>query len=214
MRRADLIAEKIETMILTGEVDVGERLDEGRLAALFGVSRTPVREALLSLTATGLAEHRPRRGVFVLRPTAAELLDLFEVMAGLEAMCGSLAARRIGSEALAWLRGSVLRSSEAAEAADADGYYHENEAFHFRIYRETGNAFLARETGRLHRRLRPFRRTQLQLRGRLEQSLAEHVGIVDALEAGDAAAASARLGAHVAVQGEKFHLLVRDIGAS
>ena len=214
MRRADLIAEKIEDMILSGAIGVGERLDEARLAALFGVSRTPVREALLSLTASGLAEHRPRRGVFVQRPTAGELLDMFEVMAGLEAMCGALAARRIGPPALAWLRGSILRSAEAAEAADADGYYHENEAFHFRIYDETGNRFLAAETGRLHRRLRPFRRVQLQRRGRLAQSLAEHRAIVDALEAGEPDAAAAALEAHVAVQGEKFHLLVREAGVA
>lgn len=214
MRRADDIAEEIEDMILSGAAGVGERLDEARLAARFGVSRTPVREALLSLVASGLAEHRPRRGVFVQRPTAAELLDMFEVMAGLEAMCGDLAARRIGAEAVAWLRGSAGRGAEAVGADDADRYYHENEAFHFRIYDETGNAFLARETGRLHRRLRPFRRTQLHLRGRLAQSLAEHRAIVDALEAGDAAAAAERLRAHVAVQGEKLHVLVRGLDAA
>lgn len=214
MRRADSIAEAIEDMILSGAVGVGERLDEARLAERFGVSRTPVREALMSLAASGLAVHRPRRGVFVGQPTPAELLDMFEVMAGMEAMCGRLAARRIGREAVAALRDSVARCAAALEAGDADGYYRENEAFHFRIYDETGNRFLAAETGRLHRRLRPFRRTQLQLRGRMRQSLAEHEGIVAALEAGDGEAAAAALEAHVAVQGEKFHLLLREAGAA
>ena len=209
--RADTIADQIEQMILTGEFADGDRLDEHRLAERFGVSRTPVREALQRLAQSGLAEHIVRRGVFVRHPGPLELIEMFEVMAEIEAFCGRLAARRISDAALDELRAANQRCRAALERGDADGYYADNETFHQVIYRESGNAFLAREAGRLHRRLQPFRRMQLRLRGRMAQSMAEHEAIVSALAAGDADRAGAALRGHVAVQGERFHDLMAGL---
>ncbi|WP_108263623.1 GntR family transcriptional regulator [Mangrovicoccus ximenensis] len=207
-RRADIIAETLEERICDGTYPDGERLDEVRLAESFGVSRTPLREALQKLALSGLVEQLPRRGVFVRQPGPVELMEMFEVMAEMEAVCGRLAAARITDEALAELDAANAECRKAVTAQDADAYYLENERFHHIIYRESGNAFLAQETGSLHRRLKPFRRMQLRLRGRLPQSMSEHEEIVAALRAGDGAAAADALRAHVAVQGEKFRFLM------
>lgn len=213
-RRADLIAQELEGRILHGDFRHGDRLDEVRLAEEFGVSRTPVREAFQRLALSGLIEQLPRRGVFVREPGPVELLEMFEVMAEIEAVCARLAATRISDAALEELSEANTRCSQAVADADTDRYYAENETFHTILYRESGNSFLASEAQRLHKRLRPFRRIQLQFRGRMTQSMAEHDAIVAALAKGDGEAAAREVRDHVAVQGEKFHQLVASLRAA
>src|SRR6056297_173449 len=210
-RRADNIAEQLEELIFTGMYRDGDRLDETRLAEQFGVSRTPLREAFQRLALSGLVELIPRRGAFVRQPGPVELMEMFEVMAELEATCGRLAAMRISDAALEDLRDANAKCQAAVEAQDSDGYYAENERFHRIIYQQSGNRFLEQETAKLHKRLKPFRRQQLRFRGRMAQSMAEHEAIVDALERTDAEQAGQALRAHVAVQGEKFHNLMASL---
>ncbi len=210
-RRADIIAEQLEERIFDGTYQDGDRLDEVRLAEQFGVSRTPLREALQRLARSGLVELVARRGAFVRQPGPVELMEMFEVMAEFEAVCGRLAAKRISDEALAELHDANDKCQSAVEAHEPDAYYAENERFHRIIYRESGNGFLAKETGNLHRRLQPFRRQQLRLRGRMAQSMGEHRAILDALEKGDSEAAATALRGHVAIQGEKFYSLIATL---
>ncbi|KKM27340.1 hypothetical protein LCGC14_1575700 [marine sediment metagenome] len=213
VRRADTIAEELEDLIFTGFFDNGDRLDEIKLADRFGVSRTPVREALQKLSVSGLVEQLPRRGVFVRQPGPVELMEMFEVMAELEAACGRFAASRIDDAALIGLDQCNKQCADAVAAGDADRYYRENETFHHLIYAQSGNGFLEQEALRLHRRLKPFRRLQLRLRGRMPQSLGEHGDILKALTARDCEAAGQALRDHVAVQGEKFHHLIAGLKA-
>lgn len=210
-KRADIIAEELQGLIFDGTFANGDRLDEVQLAERFSVSRTPVREALQRLAQSGLVEQIPRRGVFVRQPGPVELIEMFEVMAELEAVCARLSAIRITDKALADLHEANLRCKQAVEAQDADGYYRENEKFHAILYRQSGNRFLEQECLRLHRRLQPFRRLQLRLRGRMRQSMAEHEAVVRALEDGDGERASTVIRDHVAVQGEKFHHLLANL---
>ena len=210
-KRSDIIADALEGMIFDGTFSDGERLDEVQLAKRFDVSRTPVREALQRLAQSGLVEQFPRRGVFVRQPGPVELIEMFEVMAELEGACARLAASRITDAALRDLHATNARCNAAVEAGDSDGYYRENETFHAIIYRQAGNGYLEQECLRLHRRLQPFRRIQLRLRGRLKQSMAEHEAIVAALEDGDGDRAANAIRAHVAVQGEKFHHLMASL---
>ena len=95
------LRDEIENGIVAGEFEPGERLDETQLAARFGVSRTPIREALMQLSAIGFVEIRPRRGAVVADPAPQRVFEMFEVMAELEGMAGALAARRHTEEALA-----------------------------------------------------------------------------------------------------------------
>jgi DNA-binding GntR family transcriptional regulator len=212
--RSDRIAETLEEQILTGRFPPGTRLDEASLGEEHGVSRTPVREAFQRLALSGLVVQHPRRGVFVRETSPVELLEMFEVMAELEAFCGRLAARRSTEEAIAALRGASVACHRAMDAGDVDTYYRENGAFHQLIYDQSGNRYLAHEAHRLHRRLKPFRRMQLHFRGRLRQSMEEHEAIVDAIAAGDGERAEDLLRAHVAVQGEKFHHLIAHLRAA
>lgn len=209
--RPNEIADALEELVFTGDFHDGDRLDEITLATRFGVSRTPIREALQRLVASGLAEQLPRRGVFVRQPGPVELMEMFETMAEIEAACGRLAASRISDAALDSLENANARCQAAVSAGDADGYYRENELFHHLIYHESGNAFLEAEALRLHRRLKPFRRVQLRWRGRMAQSMAEHETVVRALRTGDAILAADTLRDHVAVQGEKFHQLMASL---
>ncbi len=210
-KRADTIAEKIEEMIFDGTFVDGDRLDEIRLAEQFGVSRTPLREAFQRLCVSGLVEQIPRRGAFVRQPGPVELMDMFEFMAELEASCVRLAAMRITDEALNELQTTNARCEAAVERLDANGYYDENERFHNILYRQSDNSFLEQECLRLQRRLKPFRRIQLKLRGRMRQSLSEHKEIVDALMMGDGIRAADAARSHVAIQGEKFHHLLSSL---
>jgi len=212
LRSADLVREHLEHAIVTGEFVDGERLNETKLSARFNVSRTPLREAIHMLASSGLIEVLPRRGAFVRQPTVVDMIEMFEVMAELEALCGRLVARRAAAPQLAKIKAS-LESCEAALAdGDSDAYYRENETFHQLIYALSGNKFLQAEASRLHNRLQAFRRIQLRVRGRMSQSMKEHREIYDAIEAGDEARAAAALRDHVAVQGEKFNDLMASFG--
>ncbi|WP_425073601.1 GntR family transcriptional regulator [Sagittula sp. S175] len=210
-KRSDIIADELEGLIFDGTFADGARLDEVQLAERFGVSRTPVREALARLANSGLVEQLPRRGVFVRQPGPVELLEMFEVMAELEASCARLAASRISVTALGRLEAINAECVEAVQAEDHGTYYRANERFHALIYAQAGNGFLEQEALRLQRRLQPFRRTQLRARGRLRQSLAEHEAVLMALTDGDGPRAAEVMRAHIAVQGEKFHHLLASL---
>jgi DNA-binding GntR family transcriptional regulator len=211
MKISDQLCEKIEEQIATGELPPGCALDEATLAEQHGVSRTPVREALIQLAAEGLIEIRPRRGAVVTSIGPGRLLEMFEVMAELEAMCARLAARRMSEGE----RTDLLAAHQACEAArsdqDPDAYFYCNERFHTAIYAGSHNAFLSEQAQQVQRRLRPYLRLQLRVRNRISTSFAEHETIVRAIIAGDAAAAATALRDHVVVQGERFGDLLASL---
>ena len=210
-RTADHIRQVLEQDILTGAFDDGFRLDEVTLCTRFGVSRTPVREALVQLASSGLVEAIARRGVFVRVPGFAEVVEMFEVMGELEGMCGRLAARRITDEQLKRFVAACLRCERAERTGGSDRYYQENETFHQILYEASGNGFLRSQALHLQKRLQPFRRLQLKARGRLRQSLDEHCAILKAIESGDQPAAETLLRDHVTLQGERFLDLMREL---
>jgi DNA-binding GntR family transcriptional regulator len=213
-RKVDRIREDLEQRIIAGEFQDGDRLDEVSLAEKYQVSRTPLREALRMLAGSSLLEILPQRGAFVRHPGLSELVEMFEVMAELEALCGRLASKRISTGQLATLSLASEDCKTALTTNQPDEYYRANEDFHRTIYQAAGNQFLAEETERLQRRLRPFRRIQLQARGRMQQSMDEHEAILAALTEGNADEATATLRNHVIVQGEKFHTLVSNFSQS
>ncbi|QIE45221.1 GntR family transcriptional regulator [Pseudohalocynthiibacter aestuariivivens] len=210
-RSADKIAKELEHLVFTGAFSDGERLDEIKLSKRFGVSRTPIREAIQKLALSGLVVQEPRRGAFVHQPGPVELIQMFEFMAELESACGHLCAKRISDEALALLDAANEKCQIALDHNDVDLYYLENERFHHLIYKSSGNGFLEQEALRLHQRLKPYRRIQLHLRGRMKQSMEEHHEILKALSDGNGCNAAAALRGHVAIQGEKFHHLMASL---
>ncbi|WP_300033388.1 GntR family transcriptional regulator [uncultured Roseobacter sp.] len=211
IRRADQIADTLEQLVFAGEFQDGDRLDELKLAEQFHVSRTPIREALQVLVTSGMAEQIPRRGVFIRQPGPVELLEMFETMAEIEAVCGRLAATRMSDQELDALADANDRCQQAIQASDHDRYYSENETFHQIIYRGAANSFLEKQAKQLQNRLRAYRRIQLRFRGRLRQSMSEHSEILQFLRDGDADNTARALRGHVAVQGEKFHQLMASL---
>lgn len=210
-RLSERLREAIEEEIATTKLPPGQRLDELELAARFGVSRTPIREALILLAGEGLVENRPRRGTVVAQVSPQRLVEMFEVMAELEAMCARLAARRMSDEELAAIEAAHEACRGAAGAGDSDAYFYANERFHFAIYAAAHNQFLFEQAGALQRKLRPYRRLQLRVRNRVQRSFDEHQAIVDALRAGDAETAVQCVRSHVVVQGERFADLIASL---
>lgn len=201
--RSEIIRETLEDGIVTGAIAPGTRLDEMELAERFGASRTPVREALHQLASVGLVEIRPRRGAIVPQPDPHAILEMFEMMAELEASCARLAARRLTPED----RLAISAAHEVCngdQATDADDYYRRNEAFHLAIYHASHNRFLEDQTAALLRRLRPYRRLQLRLPNRIHSSRSEHGALMAALFANDGDKAATLARGHIQVQGNGF----------
>lgn len=202
------IRDAIENDILRGVVKPGERLDEVTLANRFGVSRTPVREALMQLESSGLIELRPHRGAVVAKMGIERLVQMFEVMAELEAAAGRFAARRHTKADGENILAAHEKCRTAASNGDSDAYYYENEEFHCAIYRASHNGVLTEQCLALQRRLRPYRRLQLRAVNQIALSFKEHETIVEALLRGDGDAASSELRQHILILGERFSDLI------
>jgi DNA-binding GntR family transcriptional regulator len=208
IRLAEDLRCRLETEIFSGVLLPGERLDETGLAKRFGVSRTPVREALLQLASSGLIEMRPRQGAVVATITVQSLVQMFEVMAELEAMCARLAARRTTPAERAAIEAAHKACKKAAAGRDPGPYYEANRAFHETLYAGARNGYLEEKTRHLRNRLNGYRRFQLHQPGRIAQSLAEHDAVVEAIVAGNAEAAENAMRAHVTIQGDVFSDLI------
>ncbi|WP_348524759.1 GntR family transcriptional regulator [Paracoccus marinaquae] len=208
---AQQIRQALENQIVDGRFVPGEKLDPEALAVEFSCSRTPIREALQALEASGLVRVEPKRGTFITELGVVELTERFEVMAELEAMCARLAAGRGADHEVEAIKAAQRGCEEAANTGDSDAYYHQNTVFHQAIYAASGNRFLESEALRLQIVLQPYRRRQVQLRGRMARSLAEHQRITDLIEAGEAEGAAAEMKAHVIIQGDRFHELIASL---
>ena len=202
------LIDQLEDAIVNGQFGPGEKLEEERLSKLYSVSRTPVRESLRQLTATGLIEIIPNRGAYVVELGIPNIIEMFEVMAELEAMCGRLAARRITDEQQQQLLSCHEKTSVAANQGNYDRYYYENEQFHYAIYTAANNQFLNEQAKQLHKRLKPYRRLQLRVPQRMKSSCLEHGKIVDAIVASNEQQAERLLKNHILIQGEKFSDLI------
>ena len=210
-KTAFVLRDALENDIVEGRLRAGDHLDENSLAARFSVSRTPIREALLGLESSGLIEIKPRRGAFVRRVSARELVEMFEVMAELEAACGRHACQRMTERQEDTLRAHLQLCEVAAASGDRERYYYENADFHAAIYAAAGNSFLEKQALALQSRLRPFRRRQLFVRGRVQQSIEEHREIVDAILNADHPRVTTAIHKHIVVQGEKFTALIASL---
>ena len=164
------------------------RLDERRLSEDLGVSRTPIREALGYLEQEGFVRSIPRRGVFVVRKTKAELLDMVMVWAALESMAARLAAARATGAELHALRG-LFTAFDADPSAHLTEYSEANMAFHKAIIRMGGCGLMSTLTDGIFIHMRAVRAVTLGQDNRAQRSLADHMAIIEALEARDADAA-------------------------
>lgn len=197
--RSEELRQRLADDIVSGVLEPGTPLDEVEFARRFGVSRTPIREAIRELSAMGLVQTRPHRGAVVALPTPSQLRDMFAVMGELEALCAGLSALHM----TAVERRDLIHLHEAmaalARRGEAARYGVANEAFHGAIYAGTHNGYLVELTAMTRSRLAPFRRAQFRAAGRPALSHREHDAIVQAITRGDRMGATEAMRDHIGI---------------
>lgn len=201
LSRSEFLYQTLSTEIVDGVYTPGDHLDEKSIADRFDVSRTPVREALQALVASGLAFRLRHRGVMVASLGREKLNDMFEVMADIEALCAGYAAERMTAEERYQLDTFHRDSARLVRDGDPQEYAQANTTFHNAIYSGAHNDFLAESALSVRQRLNPFRGAQFRLERRMSDSFAEHQKIVDAVLRGDADGARDAMNDHVRVVG-------------
>jgi len=196
---AEDIRQKLAQRIIAGELPPGTPLDETTLAGEYDVSRTPVREALRLLAASGLVDQKAHAKALVAKPDEKDLRGMFDVMAELEALCAGRAALAMDARERDALDALHASMASIVREGDALGYAEANDAFHSAIYEGAHNAYLSEITRSTRARLQPFRRAQFGARGRLEKSHAEHALIVDAIMRADRAGAETAMRSHISI---------------
>ena len=210
---ADRVRRSIANEIISGALRPGWHLDEKALADRFKVSRTPVREALRQLAASDLVEWRPHQGAVVATITIPKMIEMFEVMAEVEGLCGRLAARRMTPEERQDLLVRHKRCEPHIRSKDKEGYLAMNKPFHEAIYHGAHNGYLLEQAQSLYNRLAPYRAYQLNRPGQLQRSFEEHQEIVKAITNGDGDAAHNLLHEHVTLDSELFGDLIASLHA-
>lgn len=205
------VAGRVRERIYSGELAPGSFVDEVALCELFGISRTPLREALKVLSAEGLVRHEPRRGCFVNQITERDLDDIFPVIALLEGRCAYEAAARVTQGDLRALEAQHERLKACAAAGDTAAYYEANHVIHEAIIELADNRWLAQVIGDLRKILRLSRLQSLRAEGRMAQSLSEHLAVFAALQAHDSEGAEAAMRTHLLRQREALRELARQL---
>lgn len=197
LTRAEEVRAKLADDIIDGKLYPGMPLDETEIAGQYGVSRTPLREAIRDLAAMGLVETRAHRSAIVRRPSPDHIRQMFDVMAELEALCAGLSAVCMTPAERSELQGIHDRLAGVLRENDPRHYHRVNEDFHGAIYAGSHNSYLIELTLATRRRLSPFRRAQFLSSGRLARSYAEHDGILQAILQGNRDRASVLMRSHI-----------------
>jgi DNA-binding GntR family transcriptional regulator len=197
----ETVVERLRDLIVEGDIAPGERLSERRLTEQLGVSRTPLREAFKVLAAEGLVELLPNRGARAAPLDEAQIGDLFEVMAALEALAGRLAAARIGADELAEIAALHFEMLAQYTRRRRPEYFRLNQAIHAAIIAAARNPVLAATYQNLAGRMRRARYLANLSEERWREAVAEHEAILAALQARDGERLAALLAAHLRNKG-------------
>lgn len=184
--------------ISAGELEPGERIDEVKLTERFGVSRTPVREALSKLVAQGILIPGEKRGVRVAEYTREQLAQIFEAMHEIEAACARVASQRLTLLARVEIEAAQADCMAAAEGGDRSAYLKANEAFHLTIYRATGNPYMAELASEFRNRTGAARAKKFATPDDLLISAHSHADLISLIFSEDSDAASDGMRAHMA----------------
>lgn len=191
------VAERLRQRIYAHDLAPGTWIDEQALAEQYGISRTPLREALKVLASEGLVTLKPRRGCYVTEISERDLDEIFTVLEMLEGRCASETARRASKAELARLEEIHAQLEEAAATHDIDGFFEANQAFHQTVQGIGDNRWLTNVIADLRKVIKLSRHHSLFSEGRLEQSLIEHRSILAAIMARQAELAEKRMREHI-----------------
>ena len=188
------VAEQLRQRIFRRELEPGSWIDEVKIAQDFGISRTPLREALKVLAAEGLVTMKVRRGAYVTEVSEEDLAEVYHLLALLESDAAAVVARKASAAELRELR-ELHRGLEAA-VNDREKFFALNERFHMRLLEIAGNRWRNQMVADLRKVMKLHRHNSLLKAGRIEESLAEHGQVMAALEKRDAGAAMQRMQQH------------------
>jgi DNA-binding GntR family transcriptional regulator len=205
------IRKKLEEEIFLGIVQPGQRLDEQSEAKRFGVSRTPIREALSYLASSGLVKMESRRGATVTKLSVPQIIEMVDVLAHLEDLCAGLAARKMTSKEMEAFKRSHEKCVKLVKQGKIHEYYRVAKRFHEIIYQASRNAFLAESCASLRNRIFPYLRYQLHRPGRAEACLSEQQAITDAILARDPTTASRSCRDHLRIQRGVFSEFIKAL---
>lgn len=209
------VTQRLRQMLVEGRIAPGAKLNERELAEVLRVSRTPLREAIKMLAAEGLVELVPNRGAIAVSLNENDVRNTFEVMAGLEALSGELAAQRITEEELAEIRAMQFEMMAAYTRRDLSNYYRINALIHKAINAAAKNPVLTATYNQVNARLQAVRFRSNQNGDKWERAAKEHEQMVDALAAHDSGAMREVLLSHLFKKRDVvLEQLRRDAGAT
>lgn len=202
LTQSEIVRSALEKEIFGGQLAPGVPLEEEVIARRFSVSRTPVREAMLQLIEAGLVKKPSRQRAVVAPLDIRRLIQMFETLSELEAVCSRFAARRITAQEKDALSAIQHASDAALASGDEDAYGQQGIRFHVAVWRATHNEVLFETTRNIAVRLNPYRMFQLRSKGRPEANNADHKALLELILAGGAEEAYALMRGHVTVQGD------------
>lgn len=188
------VAELLRQRIFSSELAPGSWIDEMRLAEEYGISRTPMREALKVLAAEGLVTMKVRRGAYVTEVNDKDQRDVYHLLALLESDAAGVVAQNASDAQLQDLK--ALHQELVAAVHDTERFFDINERFHMRLLEIADNRWRDQMVADLRKVMKLNRHNSLLKSGRIEESLSEHQALLDALLARDATASVQRMKAH------------------
>jgi DNA-binding GntR family transcriptional regulator len=190
------VAELLRQRIFKRDLEPGSWIDEMKLAEEYGISRTPLREALKVLAAEGLVTMKVRRGAYVTEVSETDLADVYHLLALLESDAAGVVAERATDAQLKELQALHKELESAAAAGNRDKFFAINERFHMRLLQIAGNRWRDQMVADLRKVMKLNRHHSLLKSGRLEESLQEHRAVMEALARRDAKATVKRMQQH------------------
>lgn len=212
--QVDKIVNRLEEELLIGRLAPGERLGERSIAERFGVSRTPVREALQRLAASSLVNLRGRQGARVVQLSVPDMLDAFYVVAELEAMAAFQASRRIRPDQSKKLEAFEVACAAKAEKGDPEGFYIENLQFHYTIVESCNNWVLQKQLRSVRLMTSAYRRYVTYQPGRMTISVEEHRAIMQEILRGNGDKAAELMRQHINLLGESVSDFLHFLNSS
>ncbi|MCG8491475.1 MAG: GntR family transcriptional regulator, partial [Sneathiellales bacterium] len=210
-RASDMLIEQIKQEVFSGLLKPGDQLEEAELSKRFGVSRTPIREAIRSLVDSGLLETRPRKGAMVRVLSVKELNDLFEVAAELEGMAARLASEALTLSHKKMIQAGLRQCKDAAAKEDTTAYASANLVFHAAIHQAAGNEWLIAQLEQIQARINVYRLLPYEIVGRLAKSVKEHEEIACAIFGKDGTTANTLMRDHMMMQGARLPSLLKTL---
>ena len=194
---AATIYEDLRAEIISLQRPPGEPLAESEITVAYGVSRTPVREAILKLAAEGLVEIFPQSGTFVSRIPIASLTEAITIRKALEEMTARLAAQRATRGEIDALRAIIKKQRELSASGNRDAFHRADESFHAAIADAAGHPGIWKLVQQIKVQVDRYRRVTLPQKGRMNRVIREHAAIAAAIEAREPARAAQKMSAHL-----------------